>query len=55
MQQLKSKTKPINWVEISPISRPPFSEKNWLDNSIHLISINYLEKLKNEYQLKTNI
>ncbi len=55
IQQLKSKTKPINWVEISPISRPPFSEKNWLDNSIHLISINYLERLKNEYQLKTNI
>ncbi|MCH3883776.1 hypothetical protein [Tenacibaculum aquimarinum] len=55
MQQLKSKAKPINWVQISPISRPSFSEKNWLDNSIHLISTNYLQKLKNQYQLKTNI
>ncbi|WP_418646328.1 carboxypeptidase-like regulatory domain-containing protein [Tenacibaculum insulae] len=55
MQLLKSNAKPIDWVQISPISRPPFSEKNWLDNSIHLISLNYLEKLKNEYQLKTNI
>ncbi|WP_445714392.1 hypothetical protein [Flavobacterium sp.] len=44
-----------DWLSIQGISTPNFSEKRWLDNRSHLISMNFLQKLKNEYQLKSNI
>lgn len=44
-----------DWLSIQGISTPNFSEKRWLDNQSHLISMNFLQKLKNEYQLKSNI
>uniref|UniRef100_UPI0040490FF3 hypothetical protein n=1 Tax=Flavobacterium sp. TaxID=239 RepID=UPI0040490FF3 len=43
-----------DWLSIQGISTPNFSEKRWLDNRSHLISMNFLQKLKNEYQLKSN-
>lgn len=44
-----------DWLSIQGMSTPNFSEKRWLDNRSHLISMNFLQKLKNEYQLKSNI
>lgn len=52
LNQIKSTKK---WVGIQEVSPPPFSEKLWLDNNVHLLSVNYLIRLKNEFQLKTNI
>lgn len=44
-----------DWLSIQGMSTPNFSEKRWLNNRSHLISMNFLQKLKNEYQLKSNI
>ncbi len=40
---------------IQQLNIPDFSEKRWLDNNIHLISTNYLQKLKNDLELRFNI
>jgi len=44
-----------NWLSILKIAEPPFSQERWLDNNAHLGSVNYLSKLQNDIQLKTNI
>jgi hypothetical protein len=36
------------------LANPKFSEKRWLDNSIHLLSSNYLQK-KERLQLRVNV
>jgi CarboxypepD_reg-like domain len=43
------------WVQIMPINTPAFADARWLDNNIHLGSINYLKKLSNAYELRTNV
>lgn len=55
LENLENKLKAINWVRISPITSPPFTQERWLNNSIHLASLNYLEKVKNNYQVKGNL
>ncbi len=44
-----------NWLSILKIAEPPFSQERWLDNNAHLGSVNYLNKLQNDIELKTNI
>jgi len=44
-----------NLLGILEISEPPFSENRWLDNNAHLGSVNYLTRLKKDYEIKTNI
>ncbi|CAM1351075.1 carboxypeptidase-like regulatory domain-containing protein [Tenacibaculum insulae] len=44
-----------DWLTIQQIETPNFSEKRWLDNNIHLITTNYLQKLKKNYELRLNI
>ncbi|WP_196888766.1 carboxypeptidase-like regulatory domain-containing protein [Aureivirga sp. CE67] len=44
-----------DWLSIQQLSTPNFSEKRWLDNNIHLITLNYLQKLKNDYELRLNV
>lgn len=44
-----------NWVRIFPISPPTFSDTRWLDNNIHLGSLNFLKKLNQSYELKLNL
>ena len=34
---------------------PGFSKKRWLENNSHLVSVNYLQRLKNEKEIKLNI
>ena len=55
IQNFDNNNEKEDWLSIQGISTPNFSEKRWLDNRSHLISINFLQKLKNEYQLKSNI
>lgn len=55
LDQFESNTEKQDWLAIQQLSVPNFSEKRWLDNTIHLVSTNYLHKLKNDYELRLNI
>lgn len=44
-----------NWVRIVPLATPSFSDTRWLDNQIHLGSLNFLQKLPKGYELKANL
>jgi hypothetical protein len=44
-----------DWLGIRGISPPPFEQERWLDNNVHLGSVNYLVRLKKDMDLKTNI
>ena len=44
-----------DWLSIRQLAEPPFSSERWLDNNVHLGSVNYLVRLKNDLDLKTNI
>ncbi len=44
-----------DWLAIQQIETPNFAEQRWLDNNIHLISTNYLQKLKKDYELRLNV
>lgn len=43
-----------DWLSIQQLDQPGFDEKRWLFNNIHLFSVNYLEKLRNDYELRIN-
>lgn len=42
-------------ISIRRLAEPPFSQARWLDNNVHLVSANYLIRLKKDVDLKTNI
>ena len=44
-----------NWVRIVPLTTPSFSDTRWLNNQIHLGSLNFLKKLSKGYELKANL
>ncbi len=44
-----------DWLAIRGLAEPPFSQQRWLDNNVHLGSVNYLIRLKKDLDLKTNI
>lgn len=44
-----------NWLGIQMLNTPSFSNKRWLLNDSHIGSINFLQKLKNDYQFKMNV
>ncbi len=47
--------KKIDWLSVQRLNTPNFTQNRWLNNQIHLFSFNFLTKLKNDYQLKTNL
>jgi hypothetical protein len=42
-------------VQVMPLATPSFSDTRWLNNRIHLGSVNVLKKLKSDYELKANV
>lgn len=44
-----------NWLWVQRLGAPPFSRERWLDNDSHLGSVNLLQRLKNEVDLKVNV
>lgn len=44
-----------DWLSIRQLASPPFRQERWLENNVHLGSINYLVRLKHDMDLKTNI
>ena len=55
LEQFENNSEKQDWLGIQKLRTPSFSEKRWLDNNIHLISANYLQKLKKDYELRTNV
>jgi hypothetical protein len=53
--QLENISEKTDWLSIQQLATPNFSEKRWLDNNIHLLSGNYLQKLNNNYELRVNL
>jgi hypothetical protein len=47
--------KKIDWLSVQKLNTPNFTQNRWLNNQIHMFSFNFLKKLKNDYQLKTNV
>jgi hypothetical protein len=44
-----------DWLSVRQLAEPPFTQERWLDNNVHLGSVNYLIRLKKEVDLKANI
>ncbi|MFV8357849.1 hypothetical protein ACNQGB_16895, partial [Flavobacterium sp. XS1P32] len=55
LNQFENNSEKIDWLAVQQLANPKFSEKRWLDNSIHLLSSNYLQKLKKDYELRVNV
>lgn len=55
LNQFKNGNQKQDWLEIQHLHTPDFSEKRWLDNNVHLLSGNYLQKLKKNYVLRLNV
>jgi hypothetical protein len=55
LNQFENNSEKIDWLGIQQLTTPKFSEKRWLDNNIHLLSGNYLQKLKNEFDMRINL
>ena len=51
---LETIEKPRDWLEIQPLRIPNISEKRWLDNHAHLLTTNYLYKLRKDYEIRLN-
>ncbi len=55
LEQFEHNDNKQDWVAIKHLEVPNFSEQRWLDNNVHLITTNYLQKLKKEYELRVNV
>jgi hypothetical protein len=55
LNQFENNSEKLDWLAVQQLANPKFSEKRWLDNSIHLLSSNYLQKLKKDYELRVNV
>ncbi|MFS4416497.1 TonB-dependent receptor [Maribacter sp. 2307ULW6-5] len=54
LNQFENNTEKKDWLGIQQLGTPNFSEERWLDNNVHLLTGNYLHKLKNDYELRLN-
>ncbi len=55
LDRLENEDSNHNWLHIQQLNPPSFSRKRWLDNRTHLLSANYLQKLKKEYEVKLGV
>ncbi|MGV8945754.1 MAG: hypothetical protein ACOH1N_04950 [Lutibacter sp.] len=55
LEQFERNDEKQDWLGIQQLEVPSFSEQRWLDNNIHLLTTNYLHKLKNDYELRLNV
>lgn len=55
LDQFENNTEKKDWVRIQELAPPLFSKERWLDNNGHLITTNYLVRLKKEVDLKVNL
>lgn len=55
LEQFERNDEKQDWLAIQQLALPNFSEQRWLENNVHLITTNYLQKLKKDYELRLNI
>lgn len=55
ISQFQNNSEKSDWLSIQQLTNPKFAEKRWLDNHIHLLSGNYLQKLKNDFEIRVNL
>lgn len=55
LEQFERNDEKQDWLSIQKLQTPNFFKKRWVDNNIHLITTNYLQKLKKDYELRLNI
>ncbi|MET2986673.1 carboxypeptidase-like regulatory domain-containing protein [Aureibaculum conchae] len=55
LEQFERNDEKKNWLDIVKLREPSFSKSRWLDNNTHLITTNYLQKLKSDYELRLNV
>ncbi len=55
LEQFENQQENQDWLSIQALSPPRFSKKRWLDNNAHLLTANYLHKLKKEYEVRLNV
>lgn len=55
LEQFERNDEKQDWLAIQQLAVPNFSEQRWLDNNIHLITTNYLQKIKKDYELRLNV
>jgi len=55
LEQFEHNDEKQDWLAIQQLETPNFSEQRWLNNNIHLLTSNYLQKLKKDYELRVNI
>ncbi|WP_340156499.1 hypothetical protein, partial [uncultured Winogradskyella sp.] len=55
LEQFERNDEKQDWLAIQQLDVPNISEQRWLDNNIHLITTNYLQKLKKDYELRINV
>lgn len=44
-----------SFINLHGVITPPFEQKRWLRNNIHMISSNVLQKMKNDVEIKGNV
>ena len=55
LDQFERNDEKQDWLSIQKLQKPNFSERRWLNNNIHLITTNFLHKLKNDYEMRLNM
>ena len=55
LEQFERNDDKQDWLSIQKLLTPNFSKQRWLDNNIHLITTNYLQKLENDYEVRLNV
>ena len=55
LSQFDNNIEKPQWLTVVKLNTPQFSEKIWLNNNSNLFTLNYLKRLKNDFEFKVNI
>lgn len=55
MDQMEDNSEKMDWLAIQQLNPPNFSKERWLDNNTHLVTTNFLQKLRSDYELRLNV
>ncbi|WP_340064062.1 TonB-dependent receptor [Ascidiimonas aurantiaca] len=55
LEQFERNDEKRDWLGIQQLAIPNFTEQRWLDNNVHLITTNYLHRLKKDYEIRLNV
>jgi hypothetical protein len=55
LSRFEMDTQKPEWLSIQQAQLPNFSDRRWLDNRVHLLTTNYLHRLRNQYDFSLNL